>query len=127
MSKDNNELLWMAVVGVTEQYINSKGLLTFFYLTHCLPFQVAPFIEECLESVSHFEAYSQLYFLSFLVDQDTYCEVVHGTLQSHVSRLNAGNREEQAAAGLRQPNSFPTNSCKFSPLAPAVLPFLVSI
>ena len=25
MSKDNNELLWMAVVGVTEQYVNSKG------------------------------------------------------------------------------------------------------
>jgi len=58
MSKDNNELLWMAIVGVTEQFINSK------------------------------------------VDQDTYCEVVHGTLQSHVSRLNAGNREEQAAAGV---------------------------
>jgi len=58
MSKDSNELLWMAIVGVTEQYLNSK------------------------------------------VDQDTYCEVVHGTLQSHVSRLNAGNREEQAAAGM---------------------------
>ena len=26
MSKDNNELLWMAVVGVTEQYVNSKGV-----------------------------------------------------------------------------------------------------
>ena len=38
-------------------------------------------------------------FLCFVVDQDSYCEVVHGTLQSHVSRLNAGNREEQAAAG----------------------------
>ena len=25
MSKDNNELLWMAIVGVTEQFINSKG------------------------------------------------------------------------------------------------------
>lgn len=58
MSKDSNELLWMAIVGVTEQFLTSK------------------------------------------VDQDTYFEVVHGTLQSHVSRLNAGNRDEQAAAGM---------------------------